>query len=57
MCCLKTDKQYDTTRESLSHNFSNTEAVLNFRSWKKLANAHHFYEQTQLNYEMYALQF
>ena len=53
MCNLKTDKQYDTKRELYSHDFIYvTQTLLN-----KVANVHHFYEQTKLNYEMYALQF
>jgi len=52
MCNLKTDKQYDTKRDLYSHDFIYaTQALL------KVANVYHFYEQTKLNYEMYALQF
>jgi len=50
---LKTDKLYDTKRELYSHEFiCVTQALLN-----KVANVHQFYEQTKLNYEMYALKF
>ena len=54
LCNLKTDKQYDTKRELYSHEFiCVTQALLN-----KVANVHqNFYEQTKLNYEMYALKF
>ena len=53
LCNLKTDKQYDTKHELYSHEFIYvTQALLN-----KVANCTDFYEQTTLNYKMYALKF
>ena len=54
LCNLKTDKQYDTKWELYSHDFIYiTQALLN-----KVANVHKFvFEQTKLNYEIYALKF
>jgi len=51
MCNLKTDKQYDTKRDLYSHDFIYAGAVKGGQTYTI------FYEQTELNNEMYALQF
>ena len=51
---LKKQKQYDTKRELYSHEFINVTQALNIN---KVANVHQFYEQTKLNFEMFALKF